>query len=167
MRTLALAFTLALAPSLAAAQLAPRSLALEVGIAWDSAGDRVPVALAASWWIAERLDLTARVGWASAPRTEGREADGIFEAGLGLRRALGDGPLRTALLAEVGSAQVLGASLFERDLRIRVRAGIAFDAFVLRDLAVGLALLAGGTLSPSTGEANGDVGLALRAEGFF
>ncbi len=167
MRTLALAFLTA-APSLAAAQIAPRSLALEAGIACDSDGAlRAPLALSASWWIAERLDLTVRVGWASVPRTQGRAPDATYEGGVGLRRTLGEGPLRPALMVEVGAVHVLDASPFERDLGVRLRAGAVLDAFIGRDLAVGLALLTGGTLLVEAVSAQADLGVALRVEGFF
>jgi hypothetical protein len=162
------AAAIAVPPSLAAAQLAPRSLALEIGLARDSgAALRAPLSLSANWWIAERLDLTARVGWASVARTSGRAPDSIYEGGVGLRRALGDGPLRPSLMAEVAAAHVLGAWPFERDLGVRLRAGAVIDAFIGRDLAIGLALLTGGTLLVESGSADADLGMALRLEGFF
>jgi hypothetical protein len=169
MRSLALAVAVAAIPSLASAQIAPRSLALEVGIAREigsGAALRAPVALAASWWIGERLDLTARVGWASAARTDGRAADTSADVGGGLRWTLGAAPFRTALLTDIAVVKVLGRSLVDGDGGLRARAGGSVDLFFARDLALGVAMTAGAALL-SSGTSRAEVGLALRVEGYF
>ena len=71
------------------------------------------------------------------------------------------------LFAEVASADALGPALFEHELGVRVRAGAALDAFVTRDVALGVAGLVGGTLTLSSGATTADLGVAARLEVFF
>jgi hypothetical protein len=168
MRPLALAALLGLAPAFAHAQLAPRSIALESGVALQSGGAATllsPVALAASWWIAEGLDLTARVGWAFAARTEGRAADLVVDAGGGLRWVVAARAMRPVVLADVAVVQIF-APLLGSDAGVRLRAGVGLDAFVARDVAVGAAATLSGTVVAS-GRATMARGLALRVEAYF
>ncbi len=145
MRLPALTLLLALAPGAAAAQSAPRSLALELGFSSDSAellGGRAPVALSVAWWLTSDLDATARVAWAFAARTGGRAADGSFEAGGGVRYSLANwASLRPQLVADVAFVQVLGAPRSEvwmSDAGVRLAAGAALEIFFARDLSLNL-----------------------------
>jgi len=169
MRSRSVALLLALAPLAAAAQVAPRSLSLELGITRDSApalASRVPVALVATWWLAGDLDATARAGWSFAPRTEGRAADGSFEAGMGLRQAVARwGLLRPQLVGDVAFVQA-GSPLFTAAAGVRVGAGVAIEAFVGRDLPVSLVAEASELLLTS-GEGGPALSLALRVGACF
>src|SRR5689334_10424451 len=163
MRTLLVVIAAILTPVSAAAQIAPRSVSLEFGISRQIGSEdllRAPVALAASWWIADAIDFTARLGWASAPRTDVRGADASLEVGAGLRRTFRSGALRPSLFADVGAAYRAA------DFGARARAGAAFDAVVARDvvLGVGGAL---GTFVPVAGAALLDVSISIHAEAFF
>ncbi len=166
---LAAIFVLCLAPSQANAQLAPRSVAIEGGIALQSGAAATlvsPLALAASWWIAQGLDLTARVGWAFAARTDGRPTDLFADAGAGLRWSLSGRALRPVVLADLAVVQVFAPGLEGSDAGLRLRAGIGIDAFLARDLALGVAATLGGTALTSGSAALG-AGLALRVEAYF
>ena len=144
MRPLPVTLLLALAPAAAAAQPFAHSVGLELGVSHDSAGpigDRMPLALSASWWLIGDLDVTARVAWGFALRTAGCAADGPLEAGAGLRYSLaGLGAVRPQLA--VGAAYVLAW-----DARgpggsdgVRLEGGVGLEWLLTREL--GLALLA-------------------------
>ena len=143
MRALALAVLLASAPAAADAQLAPRSLALELGFARDSAaalGERAPVALAATWWLAGEIDATARVAWAFAPRTGDRAAASSFEAGAGVRYGVARWPaLRLQVVVELGFVHVLDAPRLDgwtSDSGVRAGLGAALEVFLARDVSL-------------------------------
>jgi hypothetical protein len=168
MRTFALAAFLLL-PVVARAQSAPRSIALESGASLQSGGFAAlvtPVALRASWWIADRVDLTARVGWAFAPRTEGRGADLVLEAGGGLRFSLADRALRPFVLADVAAVQIFAPEALGSEAGARLRTGGGIDWFFARDLALGAAALVGGTALLS-GRATIGAGVELHVEAYF
>jgi hypothetical protein len=168
MRTFALAGFLLL-PALAGAQSAPRSIALEGGAAVQSGGSPplvTPVALRASWWIAERLDLTARVGWAFAARTEGRGADLVLEAGGGLRFIRSGRSLRPFALADLAAVQVLAPEALGSEAGARLRTGGGIDWFFARDLALGAEAVVGGTVLLS-GRATLGAGVELHVEAYF
>jgi hypothetical protein len=169
MRPLALAALLSLAPAFAHAQLAPRSIALESGVALQSSCAAMllsPVALGASWWIAEGLDLTARVGWAFAARTDGRAADLVVDAGGGLRWVLAARALGPVMLADVAVVQTFAPESLGSDAGVRLRAGVGLDAFVARGVAVGAAVALSGTVVTS-GRAITGAGVALHVEAYF
>jgi len=167
--SLALALVVALAPLPAAAQVASRSVSLELGITRDSApvlASRVPVALVATWWLVGDLDATARASWSFAPRTQGRAADGSFEAGLGLRQAVARwGFLRPQLVGDVAFVQA-GSPLFMAAAGLRLGAGVALEAFVGLDLPVSLVAEASELLLTS-GEGGPALSLALRVGACF
>jgi hypothetical protein len=173
MRSLALLLVLAVAPTGAAAQSSPRSLGLELGVTRDSVaamGDRAPVALSATWWLTGDLDATARVAWGFAARTEGRAADGSFEAGLGLRCGLASWSiLRPQLLANAAFVQVASwaaSTPWASDSGVRLSAGMALEAFLARDLSLSLAGEASQLMLFSEGGGPG-LGLALRIGAYF
>jgi hypothetical protein len=146
MRLLALTLLLATVPGAAAAQSSPRSLALELGFASDSAevlGTRTPVALSAAWWLTGNLDAVARVAWGFAARSGGRRADGSFEVGGGVRCSLATwGALRPELVADIAFVQAFGTpgtELWASDSGVRLGAGAALEFFFARDLALGMA----------------------------
>ena len=153
MRTLAVA--LLLVPRLAAAQAAPRSIAVETGWTLDPpAGSRgrVPVALAATWWIVGDLDVGARVAWAFAAEPEVRGADGVIEAGLGLRQGVARwSALRLLLVADVTGVRHLGDGGTTSAPGLRVAAGPALEAFVGRDLSLSVAAERGVLLGTASG----------------
>jgi len=168
MPRLAAAALLAIAPLAVHAQLAPRSASLDLGYTRDSApalGASTPVGVGASWWIADDLDLTARLGLGFAPRTAGRAADARYEAGLGLRQALGTGRLRP--YASIDAAFLLVSTgaipTWEQGLRAGVEAGL--EAFLVRDLSLACGGSAGAALLPSG--AGAALGLVLRLTGYF
>ncbi|MFL5263058.1 MAG: hypothetical protein ACJ79R_11640 [Anaeromyxobacteraceae bacterium] len=168
MRTFALAAFLLL-PALARAQSAPRSIALQSGAAVQSGGSAAlvtPIALRAAWWIAERVDVTARVGWAFAARTEGRGADLVLEAGGGLRLALSERALRPFALADVSAVQVLAPEALGSEAGARLRTGGGIDWFFAPDLALGAEAMVGGTVLLS-GRATLGAGLELHVEAYF
>jgi hypothetical protein len=138
MRLVAIALVAVLAPSAAHAQLAPRSLAIELGFSEDAApalASRASVGLAASWWVTGDLDVTARLSWAAAARTEGRAADPVYEAGLGLRRRLARGSsLRPYLAFELAAVGVLAGAVSMGDTGLRLGIGAGVEAFLGRDL---------------------------------
>ena len=143
MRPLALAVFLALVPTIPTAQVAPRSLGLELGFTHDSfeaLGARAPLALTAAWWLIDDLGVTARLAWGFASRTSVREAAGSFEAGAGLRYGLSRSQvLRPQLVADVAFVQVLAAPTSEAwtsDSGVRVGAGAALEIFVARDVSL-------------------------------
>jgi hypothetical protein len=164
MRSFLLALLTASAPIGAAAQVAPRSLALELGITQESGPDaalRAPVGLEASWWIAEGLDLTARVAWAAAGRTGDRGADARFEAGGGLRWAPGAARLRPILLADVSLVEAFGSLLVPPRAGARLRVGVGLEAFLTEDVALCLVASGGGTVLEA-GTASAETGLTGR-----
>jgi hypothetical protein len=164
MRTSLLAIVALLTPSAAAAQLAPRSVSLEFGISRQLGSEdllRAPVALAASWWIADALDFTVRAGWASAPRTDVRGADSSFEVGAGLRRTFPSGALRPSLFAD------LGAAYRAAELGTRTRGGATLDAIVARDVVLGVGAALGAFVPVGGGTALLDVAISVHAEAFF
>ncbi|GEJ58285.1 hypothetical protein [Anaeromyxobacter diazotrophicus] len=169
MRLPALALVAACLPALARAQLAPRSLALELGFSSDSApalGSRAPVGLVASWWLAGELDATARASWASAARTDGRAADGAYEAGAGLRYRLARwGSLRPHLAAEVAAVGVLPGSGFSAETGVRLGGGVGLEAFLGREVFLALALQGSELWLPHGGGLG--LGAALRAGAYF
>jgi hypothetical protein len=173
MRSLALLLVLAVAPTGAAAQSSPRSLGLELGLTRDSVaamGDRAPVALSATWWLTGDLDATARVAWGFAARTEGRGADGSFEAGLGLRCGLASWSiLRPQLLANAAFVQVASwaaSTPWVSDSGARLSAGMALETFLARDLSLSLAVEASQLMLFSEGGGPG-LGLAMRIGAYF
>jgi hypothetical protein len=164
MRTLLVVIAAILTPVSAAAQIAPRSVSLEFGISRQIGSEdllRAPVALAASWWIADALDFTVRAGWASAPRTDVRGADSSFEVGAGLRRTFPSGALRPSLFAD------LGAGYRAAELGARTRGGAALDAVVARDVVLGVGAGLGAFVPVAGGSALLDVAIAIHAEAFF
>jgi hypothetical protein len=168
MRHLAAAALLALTPIAARAQLAPRSIALDLGYASDSApslGTTAPVGLSASWWIGDDLDLTARAAHAFAARTAGRGADEVYEAGLGLRRSFGSGRLRPYATLDAAFLLAATGALSGWDEGVRASAGAGLEVFVARDLSLACGASAGGALLASG--AGPSFGLVLRAAGYF
>lgn len=169
MRLPALVLVAAFLPALAHAQLAPRSLALELGFSSDSAGAlgaRAPVGLVASWWLAGDLDATARFTWASAARTDGRAADGAYEAGLGLRHRLARwASLQPHLAAELAAVGVAPGPGWPGQTGLRLGAGLGLEAFLGRDVFLALLLQGSELLLPG----GGGPGLcaALRAGAYF
>jgi hypothetical protein len=172
MRPLALALLVLSAPAVAAAQSAPRSLALELGFARDSSdalGDRAPVALLATWWLTGDLDATARIAWGFAARTSGRAA-ASFEAGVGLRHALVTWrAVRPQVVADVAFVQVLGTPASEAwaaDSGVRAGVGVALEVFLARD--VSLSLTARVTeLALASGEGGPGLATALGLAAYF
>jgi hypothetical protein len=168
MRSFALAGLLALLPSTGRAQLAPRSVALEVGFRRESLaslGDQAPVALAASWWIADGLDLEARVSFAAVVRTGGRAADDLYEAGLGLRRVLGAGALRPFAAVDLAFLQASTGPLLGWEQGVRLGASAGVEAFVAGDLSLAAAAQAcEALLSSGSGTS---LGVILRATVYF
>jgi hypothetical protein len=168
MRPLAAAALVALAPVATLAQLAPRSVALELGYTRDSApalGATAPVGVAASWWIADDLDLTARAAYAFAARTSGRGADAVYEAGLGVRRSFGGGRLRPYAALEAAWLLTCAGAICGREQGVRASAGAGLEIFVARDLSLALGASAGGALLASG--AGASFTLVLRAAGYF
>jgi hypothetical protein len=165
MRSLLVTLLLALAPLPAAAQLAPRSLALELAFRRDSSpalGSRVPLSLVATWWLVGDLDATARAGWAFAPRTGDRGADGSFEAGLGLRQGLARwGPVRPELVADAAFVQVTRSALSGVAAGLRLGLGAGLTAFLARDLSLGIVAEASELLL-ATDEGGPAVSVAVR-----
>ena len=166
MRLATLALVSALLPLAAQAQLAPRSLALELGFSEDSAaalGSRLPVGLVASWWLGGDLDAVARLSWASAARTEGRAT---YEAGLGLRYQLARwGSLRPHLALELAAVGVTSGPGWMSDTGLRL--GMVAGVEALLGPALFLAVIAGGSevLDPGGGGLGGCA--ALRAGAYF
>jgi hypothetical protein len=136
MRSLALAVILSLSPAHAIAQLAPRSLALELGFSGDSApalGERTPVALVATWWLVGPLDAMLRTAWRSTWRTDVRGSD-AFEAGAGLRYTLAGTTVRPQVLASVSFVEVLPGPFAPDESGLRLAAGAGLEVFVARDV---------------------------------
>jgi hypothetical protein len=168
MHHVAAAALLALVPLATPAQLAPRSVALEVGYTSDSApalGASAPVGLSASWWIADDLDLTARAALAFAARTAGRGADALYEAGLGLRRTFGAARLRPYATLDAAVLLASTGALARWEQGVRASAGAGLEAFLARDLSLACGGSAGGALLASG--AGPSFGLVLRAAGYF
>ena len=142
MRSLPLSLLLALAPAGAGAQPFARSIGLETGFAHDSAarlGGRVPLALTGGWWLVGELDVTVRVSWGFALRTDGRGTDGPFEAGAGLRYSLpGWGELRPQLSLAASYVLASGPPGIGASDGVRLEGGVGLEAFVTRELAVAL-----------------------------
>ena len=152
---LALLLTAALRPVAARAQLAPRSLALELGFSDDSVaalGSRAPVGLVASWWLGGELDATVRFTWTSAARTEDRAADGAYETGLGLRYRLARwGSLRPHLALELAGIAVVPGAGWSGVTGLRLGAGAGVEAFLGRDVFLALVLQGSELLLPGGG----------------
>lgn len=168
MRSLTLAALLTLAPGAARAQLAPRSIALELGFTRESApalGDRAPLALAASWWIADELDLTARAAFGFAARTEGRAAGALYEAEFGLRRTFGAGPVRPFAAIDAAFLQASTGQPFAWEQGLRLAASAGLEVFPARDLSVAVA--AAGSEALLASGSGPSIGLALRVTGYF
>jgi hypothetical protein len=136
MRQLTLAAILTLSPGLAAAQLAPRSLALDLGFSSDSApalGERTPVALVATWWLAGPLDAILRVAWRTAWQTDVRGPDS-FEAGAGLRYTLAGTTVRPQLFGSISLLEVLSGTFEPEETGARLSAGAGLEVFLARDI---------------------------------
>jgi hypothetical protein len=136
MRSITLAAILSLWPAHALAQLAPRSMALELGFAHDSApalGERTPVALVATWWLSGPLDAVLRVAWRAAWQTDVRGPDS-FEAGAGLRYTLGGNAVRPQLLGTVSLLEVLPGAVATGETGARLSVGAGLEVFLLRDV---------------------------------
>jgi hypothetical protein len=136
MRPLTLAAILSLYPAMAGAQLAPRSLALDVGLSRDSApalGERTPVALVATWWLVGPVDAMLRVAWRTAWKTDVRGADS-FEAGAGLRYTLAGTTVRPQLFASVSLLEVLPGSSAPEETGARLSVGAGLEVFLVRDV---------------------------------
>ena len=133
-------------------------------------GDRVPVALSATWWLSGDLDATARVSWGFAARTDGRGADGSFEAGLGLRYGVGSWSiLRPQILANAAFVQVASwtaSTPWTSDSGVRLAAGASLEAFLARDFSFSLVAEASELVLFSEGGGPG-LGLALRIGAYF
>ena len=173
MRPLVLAVLLAAVPRLAAAQVAPRSIGLELGFTRDSSaalGDRAPVALTAAWWIMGDLDATARVAWGFASRTSVREAAGSLEAGAGLRFGLARWHvLRPQVVADLAFVHVFGATPSEArasDSGVRVGAGAAMELFLGRDVSVSLGAKVT-ELALASGDGGSGIALAMGLAAYF
>ena len=168
MRSLALSALLTLAPAAAGAQLAPRSIALELGFTRESApalGDRAPLALAASWWIAEDADLTARVAFGFAARTAGRAAGALYEAGFGLRRTFGGGAVRPFAAVDAAFLQASAGPTLAWEQGLRLAASAGLEVFPARDLSVAVAAAGGEALLASG--SGPSVGVTVRLAGYF
>jgi hypothetical protein len=139
------ALVLTLLPAAAAAQAAPRSLAVELGWSRDSAaalGARMPMALAASWWIGGELDATARLAWSSAPRTDGRATALVYEATAGVRYVVAPWrSVRPQLGVEAAVVQVASAG-WGADLGLRLAGVAGVEAFIDQGFFLGLAVRA-------------------------
>ncbi|MFT3916314.1 MAG: hypothetical protein QM704_20225 [Anaeromyxobacteraceae bacterium] len=110
MRTLVRLLVLLAAPAAVAAQAPDRSLALETGLSRARGGAGLALALTAAGWLEGPVDWTATLGWASAPRTSGRAADGAGSpawATAGLRGSAGE-RVRLSLGVELGAAAEVG-----------------------------------------------------------
>lgn len=121
----------------ARAQLSNHSISLESGLSAASSGGGavlVSVALSAAAWLEGPFHATARVAWASAPRTGGRGADRVLTGTFGLRFAPGAGALRPEVLAEAGWARA-GEGDRRRD-RLALGAGGGVEWFPARDLSL-------------------------------
>jgi hypothetical protein len=134
----ALPLALLLAAPPARAQLSNRFVGVEAGVfaplsERGSAG--LPIAVAAGFWLEGDLDLVARVAWASGGRTSGHGAASMLLPSVGVRWSVLPAPLRLQLLAEVGWVQRLGG---EGGAAITGAAGFGLEAFVARDLGVGV-----------------------------
>ncbi len=173
MRSLALSFLLALVPLGAAAQSSTLSVAMEAGLTRDSVavmGDRTRLALFATRWLTGELDASARVAWGFAARTDGRAADGSFEAGAGLRYGLTtSSTLRPELLVSASFVQVMGrpgSVAWTSDWGVRLGAGAALEAFLVRDLSLSLVAEASQLMLSTEGGGPG-LGIGLRAAAYF
>ncbi len=137
---LAAAAVLSAAPSLPAAQLANRAIALESGLS-TPLGSRGPpaaaVAFSASSWLegfdGGDLEGVLRVAFASAPQTNGRAAAAGLVATAGLRLSLGRAPLRPQLLADLGWARLRPGTPSNR---IAFGLGAGLEWFPVPDLSV-------------------------------
>ncbi len=172
MRTILLALFCLSVPRLAAGQLAPRSIAIELGMAGETGAalpSAVPVALLASWAVDERLDVVLRAAWRAGQRTSGRETDALVEAGPGLRLALAGGALRPELVADLAVIQRL-PGLFEATATgIRLGGGAGVELFFAADLslaAVGEATVTAMSLAQGARSGAGLLG-TLRLAAYF
>jgi hypothetical protein len=124
------------AASPAAAQLRNRSVALESSLSapLSSGGaGHAALALAATAWLDDALEATARVAFAAAPRTAGREPVTTASGTAGLRLSLLPDPLRPQLGVELGWARVEGTG--RREDRLALGASIGLEWFPARDLS--------------------------------
>ncbi len=145
---LAVSLLLAAAASPAAAQLRNRSIALESGLSAPlSSADpgHAALALAASAWLDGELEATARVSFAAAAETGGREPVTTASGTAGLRLSLLPEPLRPQLGLEIGWARVEGPRGAGDRLALAASSGLEW--FPARDVAVSAraALRAAGT----------------------
>jgi hypothetical protein len=167
MRKIALLILLLATPTAAVAQLAPRSLSLEAGLAHhasDAGGDRIPIGLSAAWWLIGDLEATARVAW-TVPASAGRRGES-FEAGAGLRRTMWSAHrVRPVLGAEASIVQVPRALAVGGGAALRVMGSAAVEAFLLRD--VSLSLVGGVGVLAGAGGAGLTASGLLRTSAYF
>ncbi len=160
------AAVLAVAPAASAAQLADRSIGVEVGFTSPSGlgvEAHAPVALAAGFWIEGGLSVTARASVAFAPRTGGRETDLCLGWAAGLRWDASSEDLRPFLFGEIGWLHVLGAGARSA---FAPGAGAGIEAFVRRDLSVA-AQVAARAIVVVGGEGGRALDAALRLSYYF
>lgn len=122
----------------ASAQLAPRSIALEVlgsaPLARGAPAAHAAQALTATVWLDGAVEVVARVASGTAPRTEDRGAARWYGGTAGLRWSLAPGPVRPQLAVEAGWGEARGGGA-----RLLLGAEVALEWFPRRDVAVRVA----------------------------
>ncbi len=167
-RALSLALLL-LVPHAARAQLANRSLGLELGFTSLSGFDlepHVPIGLAAAFWLDQKWSATARLAMAF-PSQKADRATAYYVCGAaGLRYDLSSDTLRPLLFAELGWCQLFLPSALGSVSAVAAGGGGGLEWFVERDLSA--TLLAAGRRLAAWGQEGGLAGeISLRVSAYF